>query len=81
MQLLMQSNCAVLITKHQSLNAKGVKFQYRSRNVFVLEASMRKVFKIKEFADTLLFLPVISISEFICSGQISRKTIDSKYPI
>jgi len=39
---------------------------------------MTKVFERKEFGDTFLFRSV-SISEY--SGQISRKTIDSTYPI
>ena len=72
MQLLIQNNCAVLVTQHQSLKSVSAFSFISIGHLFIhvdlsssiervakhvaFEVATRKVFKIKEFAGTLLFL-------------------------
>ena len=70
MPSLMQNICAVLITKHHSLKRVSA-FSFISIGYSFIDLSS---FTIKK-------LRFCSLSFSECSGQISRKTVDSTYPI
>ena len=70
MPSLMQNICAVLITKHHSLKRVSA-FSFISIGYSFIDLSSFTIKKLRFYS--------LSFSE--CSGQISRKTVDSTYPI